>query len=218
MAADLTPYLEADEFLAKTNVGDGGAASPELVAQLGAVDRIVDHSLGWAPGMFNTHAGVYVFDGSGRATLPLQDTAGRQYALTAATAIGIDTDNDLTYDGYEWLLSSAWVRGLPESNGLLGLPFEELEILSFIAAAPLSVWPARRAMVQIDGTFGYATVPEEIKELVAHTLHDLREAHVAGATGTPPTYEGIQSQLSNQTWRIWLQVKAEHNRRIPGLA
>lgn len=214
MARD-TAYISPQEFAQIAGGGGSGNIPSGLIEQIASADRMLDYSLGYAPGMFNTHSGIYDFDSVGGARLYLRDGLDRVYPFTAITSIGIDTENDLTYDGYSWTLADAWVRPMPENNDDLGLPWEALDIFAFVSGAPLATWPVRRAAVRVTGTFGHATVPERVKQLVAHTVHDLRDAHVAGGSGTPPTYDGIQMSLTPQTWRVWLSVKAEFNRRVP---
>ena len=220
-ALDLTiPYITAAEYFDRIGAQEY-TETETIAAQLIAVSRLVERSLWLQPGAFQSHTGTYTFDGKGGTKLPLTDHLGRVYLLTATPtdAIGIDTENDATYDGLQWDLDEAWLRGLPENNDQFGEPFEAIEIMSFISGAERGNWPNRPAAVKFTAcTFGWAAVPRLIEDFCAHLLHDLRDAHLAGASGELPSMEALEGSITKETWRTWLAIEATFSRKIPGMA
>ena len=214
----LDAYATDTQYRART--GDKGTGTDTtLNAQLLLASRLLERSLRVMPGAFNTHTGTYIFDALGGTVLRLRDRAGLGYFLQTITAnsLGIDLDLDKTYDYYTLDLADAWVRGLPENAAAFSEPFTAIELLSHISTADPTRWPELVAGVRIVGTWGWAAVPNAVIDLTVHLVHDLRNAHQAGATLEVPTIDGSMP-LSNQTWRLWNEMKARYGRRIPAVA
>lgn len=179
---------------------------------------MIERSLGLCPGAFNTVASsARTFDAYGGRELWLRDRERMAHPFTAIAAdgIGIDTDVDATYDGKVIDLTDAWVRGLPDSADVFSRPYYGLELLPISSADP-STWPMRPASVRITATWGWAAVPGEVLELTVHLARDLIEGHLGGAVVELPTLEGAGGlPLTQQTWRIWRELRQSMSRKLP---
>ena len=215
----LSAYATAAQF--RLRVGSKAAASDaDLDAQLLLCSRLVERSLQVMVGAFNSHTATYTFDARGGALLSLRDRAGRGYFLQAINAdgLGIDSELDGTYDGYVLDLNDAWLRGLPESAVAGSEPYSMLELLGHLSSASPSRWLDQPANVRIAGTWGWAAVPGAILELTVSIVHDLRQAHLGGATLEVPALDGGGFPMRDDSWRLWREVKALYGRRAPTLA
>lgn len=216
----LDAYATEAEYIARVG-SQASTGNTTLQAQLVTATRLLERSLGWAPGAGNSNTGIRTFDAHGGTVLRLRDSDGRQEFLQSidADGLGIDSEDDGTYDGYSLDLDDAWLRGLPENAAAHSEPYEALELLTFLSTCQPSVWPTRRAVVQITGTWGWAAVPGVLKELTVHLTHDLIEAHAGGATLEVPTLDAAgPGLLQDQTWRLWREARAMYNRRLPAVA
>ena len=130
-----------------------------------------------------------------------------QYGLCAKSnpieAVLVQTNTPTgTFDGYTFDETTAWIRGLPENAGAESEPVYALEILSSRSGVTLTTWPNRPASIRITGTFGWAAVPQVIKDLVIHRTIELRDALKAGSTGELATFDGGIPMRSNTTWLL----------------
>lgn len=209
-------YADVAYFQARNTGGTAVSNATALGEDLIAGSRLFDRQVGVHDGAFNSHTATYTFDSIGGLVLWLRDRSGGAYFLqsVADAGIGIDTELDGTFDGYAWDLDDAWLRGLPDNAAAFGVPFNALEILPHITTAPLTRWPDGRARVRIEGTWGWATVPDMVKQTVVSMTRELRDHFGAGAFGAQERY-GDELPLSNQTWRLIASAKAEYGRRIP---
>jgi len=194
----------------------GAGTDATLDAELLGVSRLLEKSLQVAPGAFNSVAtSARVFDGFGEPILYLRDRADRAYFLQSIDTDGLKIDEDLdgSYDDYTWDFADAWVRGLPENAAAGSEPFTAIEIRP-VTTAPRTTFPNLPGCIQITGTWGWAAVPELIKQLVCHRTNALRGAQLAGAT---PTMPGIDSGIPLGPRTGWLFKEAErlYGRRLP---
>lgn len=211
----LDAYATAAQFRARTGSKASGADT-ELDDQLLEASRLVERSLGVHSGGFNSHTGTYTFDAFDDPVLYLRDREGMLYFLqtVGANAIGVDSEGDGSFDGYQFDFDDAWVRGLPENASALSRPYTAIELLP-IASATLTRWPDRPAAVRItSGTFGWATVPTTILELTVHLTHSLRQAHLADNMGNIPAIDQTLPLSPNAVW-YWRLAEREYKRRLP---
>lgn len=213
----LDAAVTAVEYHARTSAK--GDPDGELDPQLKSATRLLERSLRVMPGAWNTHTGTYIFDAHGGSLLRLRDTTGLRYYLRTITAdsLGLDTEQDGTYDGYSLDLDDAWVRGLPENAASFSEPFHSLQILSHLSTASPALWPTQVASVRIAGTWGWAAVPGPIKELVTNIVQDLRSGHLAGAGLDVPIIDEAMG-LSPKPWRLWLEMREQYSEKLPGVA
>lgn len=211
--AQLDPYAELDEYRARNRVT--GERDSLAVAELLTLNsRRLEKMLHVAPGYFNTHAATYVFDAYGGSVLDLRDRAGMAYCLTAITAdsLALDTDGDGSYDDYTLDLDDAWVRGLPENAASQSEPFMSLELLP-LTSATITTWPDAPASVQIAGTWGWATRPPAVREVVIALTRDLRETHLAGATMQLQGPDGEVFDVRPDTFSRFMALASLYGRR-----
>ena len=201
-------------------IGDKAtAADATITAELTVMTRQLERALMLAPGYFNASSAsqARVFDGNGRDTLQLRDSAGYAYCLTAIATDGIAIDSDLdgSYD-YTLDLADAWVRGLPENAAAHSEPFTAIQLRP-LSSATLTIFPRLPGCVQITGTWGWAAVPQIIQDLVIHRTHELRQGLSAGATGAVAAFDGVE-QMQPKT--LWLFREAErlYGRQLPVFA
>lgn len=215
----LDAYADAAYYEARNTGGAAVSGSASLDEDLEAASRLLDAELGVQDGAFNNHTATYTFDATGGAILRLRDEAGRQFFLQSVQndGIGIDLDLDGAYDRYQLDLSDAWVRGLPGNAAALSRPFTALEILGHLSTAAPSHWPNQRAAVRINGTWGWASVPEVIRALTVTVARELRDLYGAGSLGQ---YERLDESipLARDTRRLIGSMKRRYGRRIPAVA
>lgn len=206
----LDAYVTVEEYEARAT---GGRVTDDtaLPEELAAASRLFDHEMGLAPGALNDVAATRVFSGQGRSVLSLVDGEG-QYLLRTVSADGIavDTDGDGTAD-VTFDLSDTWCAGLPRNAAAAGKPYDALELLPH-AAALVAVWPAGRWNVSVTGAWGYAAVPQGVKETVVSMTRDLRDHHAAGS-GNAPQAADASWPLSQQTWRLIRSLKQQFSYR-----
>ena len=202
-------------------IGDkASAADATITAELTVMSRQLERALMLAPGYFNASATsqARVFDGNGRDTLQLRDTAGYAYCLTAIATDGLAIDSDLdgSYDDYAFDLTDAWVRGLPENAAAHSEPFTAIQLRP-ISAATLTIFPRLPGCVQITGTWGWAAVPQIITDLVIHRTQELREAMKSGQTRELPSFEGGVSMSKTTSW-LYREAERLYGRQLPVIA
>ncbi len=210
----LDAYVSLAEYRARTG-SKATAADATLTAQITAVARLMERSLGVAAGAFNSvTSAARVFDGGGRNILHLRDREGHLYFLQTIDADGlaIDDDMDGAYDDYLLDFNDAWVRGLPENAAVNGEPYTSIELRPLSAATMLR-FPALPGCVRITGTWGWSAVPGIIKELNAHLTHDLEQAQLVDETGSLPAIDS-SLPLSDQTWRFWRLAERHYGYRV----
>lgn len=215
MALDLTTVVSVAQYRARVAPAETGSDAT-LDAHLLAGTRLAERSLGLAPGMLQDQAAeTFDFDSTGGQVLFLRDGAGRQLLLRSTTSIGIDTEQDGTFDGETHdLEDDAWIRGHPDTAAAMSEPYTALELLGHLSGAERSVWPVQRASVRIAGAWGWASTPEPLVDFVAHMVHDIREAHAGGATLDVPTIDGGGLRLQDDTWRLWNRIASEYGHRM----
>jgi hypothetical protein len=207
----LDAYATIDEYTART--GDK-TTSPNatLTAQLLGTSRLLERDLELMPGAFNSAASQVIYvDGHGGTRLWLRDTRGLGFFVQSidANGIGIDSENDGTYDGYALDLADAWVVG----NGTND-PHTRLDLLPWVTAATVSAWPDRPRAVKLTCTTGYAAVPPMIVDLVCHRTYELRESMKDGGAGVLPGFDGGTPMRPQTAW-LWKNAEAMYGRRLP---
>ncbi len=208
----LDPYLSADEFRQRVDSTDTRTDHAALLGEvLASVSRHVEHRLGVAVGYFNSDAGTRTFDGSGSARLWLRDDAGRAYCLTALTTVEVDHDGD---GAHELALPTAALRRLPQNAAAEERPWTSLELLP---AAPLSVWPPHPGAVRITGTWGWASIPGQVKTLVAMIANQVLKLQQAGPLSTLANLDEVV-QLTPGVPHLLRELEADVGRRIAVLA
>jgi len=207
----LDAYVSKDEYNARANrtaTADDATLTEELVA----ASRLFDHLMGLAPGAINAVASAtLVFSGRGRARLRLDDTEGQHLIRTVGTdGIAVDTDGDGVADE-SFDLGDTWCVGLPRNAAAASQPYDSFELLPY-SAAVLTEWPEGRWNVSITGAWGYAEVPEGVKDAVVSMTRDLRDHHAGGGAGA---YQQVDAALplSDQTWRIIRAIKSQFSYR-----
>jgi hypothetical protein len=211
----LDAYATDTQYRARTgdkSIGTDANLNQELLA----ASRLLERALGVAAGAFNLSTSTQrTFDAHGGTVLYLRDREGRQHFLNTvgADGIGVDADAGGAFNDYTLDFADAWVRGLPENAALGSEPFTAIELLP-ITSATLMRWPDRVAATRITATWGWTAVPQPIVALAIHLVHDLRDAHLAGAVLDLP---GIDRSLPLQddTWRLWLDLRRLYSRALP---
>lgn len=201
-------------------IGDKAtAADATITAELLAMSRQLERALWLAPGYFNASATgqARIFDGNGRDTLHLRDSAGYGYCLTAIATDGLAIDSDLdgAYDDYTLDLADAWVRGLPENAAAHSEPFTAVQLRP-LSGATLTTFPRGRGSVQITGTWGWAAVPQIIQDLVIHRTHELRQGLSAGAMQSVAAFEGAEPMQPRTAW-LFREAEKLYGRKLPVL-
>lgn len=216
MAIDLSSLATIEEYRNKTGdfgTGDGSGLLDELEAQT----RQLEHELHVASGQFVSHTETYVLWGSGEERLWLRDSNGMAYFLRTvpSDAIGIDTDEDGTYDGYTWDLGDAWVEGRPENAIVQAGAFSSLLILPGRSSS-LAVWP--KVGIQFAAcTWGLpstSTLLPLLRDVVIYRTHLLRENIKGGATQELPSFDGALPLQNRVSW-LMKRIEDHIGRRIP---
>lgn len=211
----LDAYATAQQFRdARGDVASGYSASLEL--GLITMSRLLERRLRVAPGGWNdSGSDTRVFDAHGGQILWLRDREGRAYFLQTATySVGIDSEGDLTYDGYTIDQDDTFLRGIPDNNSDHSEPFHSLELLPFMTSATVTSWPDRVSSVRITGSWGWPEVPPIITELVIHRTGELIDAQKAGSTGELASFDGGIPMQPNTAW-LFKQAEEEFSRKIP---
>lgn len=209
-------YATSADYRART--GDQTAGDdPTLIAQLTSVQRELERALGLHLGAFNSHEDEYTFPGDGTDLLRLRDSSGAGYFLQSVQTDGItlDTNNDGSFDGYALDFADAWVQPLPENAAAFSEPYTEIRLLALSGADPVC-WPNRGGSIKIDGTWGWATVPDIIVDLVCHRTHELRTALKEGGVGTIPAFDTEATMRPSTAW-LWREIEHLYGRWVPVL-
>lgn len=218
MAEVADAYVDAAYYQARNTSGASVASAQRLGEDLLAMSRAFDYECGLAPGTLNDVADVTLYlDGRGGPRLPFRDDVERLWLVRSITGIGIDSENDGTYDGVTLTLSDAWVAGYPANNAVVGKPYEGLELLTYLSACTPSAWPKRPRAVRLQCTLGYATMPEQVKQVICAITRELRDEIGAGAAQEFQRFDESMP-LSSQTWKQIARLKAEFSRRLPAVA
>ena len=202
-------------------IGDKAtAADATITAELTVMSRQLERALMLAPGYFNASATsqARIFDGNGRDTLQLRDTAGYGYCLTAIATDGLAIDSDLdgSYDDYTFDLADAWVRGLPENAAAHSEPFTAIQLRP-LSSATLTIFPRLPGCVQITGTWGWSAVPQIVTDLVIRRTHELRQGLVAGAMQAVPAFDGAEPMQPRTAW-LFHEAERLYGRKLPVIA
>lgn len=200
----LSAYATAAQYRAA--VGDKASATDAtLDAQLLTISRLLEKAMSLAPGAFNSASSqTLIFDGKGGTQLRFRDDAGLQYFVqsVASDGIGIDTEDDGTYDGYALDLNDAWVAGFPANAAAMSEPYRGIELLSYLGTCNPTSWPYRKRAVRISCTTGWASVPQVIQDLVIHRAQEWREALKSGQTRDLPSFDGGIPMSATTSWEF----------------
>ena len=211
-------YADIAYYEARNTSSVSVADASRLAEDLLAMSRAFDFECGLAPGTLNDVADVTLYlDGRGGVRLPFRDDAERLWLVRSITGIGIDSENDGTYDGVTLTLSDAWVVGYPANNAVVGKPYEGLELLTYLSTCTPSSWPKRPRAVRLQCTLGYETMPDQVKQVICAITRELRDEFGAGAA---QDYQRLDESLplTSQTWKQIARLKAEFSRRLPVVA
>ena len=219
MALDLTAYATTTEY--RDRNGRVSTDSDVLLsAFLLSVSRVIDRRLGVSPGHFKPQTALtYYVTARGGTLLRLRDERGEQLFLRTATAIGIDSERDATYDGSTMVLGTdAWVRGFPVNSATSSEPFTALSILPGVLNADPTEW-GDCYDVRVTGTWGWAATPGAIKDRVIGLTRELAEVHSSGASSLwsgSMTIEQIDNAItSTPTARALMYLlEMEYNYRV----
>lgn len=215
----LDAYVSADQFRAATGDSATGTDST-LNAQLLGVSRLLERALGLPPGAFNSASDQTLYlDAYGGDLLRFRDERGFQWFVQSVDAdgIGIDSENDGTYDGHTLDLGDAWVVGWPANAEAGGEPYRGLRLLTFLGTCNPSSWPSRKRAVRIQCTTGWAAVPQIITDLVIHRTQELREGLKAGASGDIPAFDAGVPLRPSTTW-LFQEAERLYGHRLPAVA
>lgn len=221
MVIDLTTYATDDDYRAR--LGDKGRdESTILDGQLLTTCRLMERSLGLAPGAFNSWAEALTFDGPGRnldgkrTRLWLRDTAGRQFFLQSieADGVGLDTEQDGTFDGetLDPTTADKWVVPGTPNEALIGESFRYIDILQDRTDRTRSEWLRFPQSIQVTATWGHATIPPVIVDLVVHRCQELREGLKGGSIGELPGFDSGAAMSPQSAW-MWREVEERFGRK-----
>ncbi|MGE3856994.1 MAG: hypothetical protein AB7G21_08575 [Dehalococcoidia bacterium] len=214
----LDSYATAAEYL--TGTGNKATADALMLTQLTGMSRLLEKSLQVMAGAWNTHTGTYVFTAPGGGSrLRLRDEDGRQYFLQAIATdgLGVDSDRDGLYDDYTLDFADAWVRGLPANAAAHSEPYRSIELRA-LDGATITSFPSSPGAIEIEGTWGWATVPDSIKRLVIHRTHELRQAMPTGAAEQLPSFDAGDAPMAPNVFWLWKEAERRYGRRLPGFA
>lgn len=212
-------YVDATYYLARNTGGSSVSDSDRLDDDLLAMSRAFDNECGLAPGTLNSVTEVdLVFDGRGGPRLDFRDDTSRLWLVRDITTIGIDSENDGSYDGHSLTLADAWVAGFPANNATVGKPYAGLEFLTYLSTCNPSEWPKRKRVVKLSGcTLGYATMPVQVQAIVSDWTRELRDKAGAGAAADLERF-GESMPLSNGLFHQIQRLKREFNRSLLAVA
>lgn len=204
----LDAYATAAEYRDRTNKTDT-ADDADILEQLKAASRMLEYELRCAPGFFNASSSAQVrYFTSPRAgrVVRLTDERGLQHVITTidTDGIAVDTNGDGTFDYTVDPAGETWIVGRPYNAATLSEPFEAFELLDR-SAATFTAWPTYQRAIRVTGTWGWAAVPDMIRELVVKMARDMRDSEEAGAAGS---LSGVA--LKTDTWRLWLSAKQQY--------
>lgn len=190
-------------------------SDPSIDAMLVGVTRLLERDLSLSEGAFNSYTATHYFNATGGSLLTLEDTDGYSYFLqdTNANGVGIDTEEDGTYDGYTLDLDDAFLIGMPENSSTK--PFTQLRLMDW-PTATITTWPIQARSVKIAGTWGHASVPDIITQLTIRLTRLLLDSHKGGGAQIIP---GIEDMIKlpdapKEVRGIWYSVKQQYGRRL----
>lgn len=204
-------------YVTATNYRDrNGRTSSDFDVQLGAlaiaVSRIYDRRNGIAPAQYAPQSAMTIDVRShGGSLLQLRNDRGEQYFLRTATAVGIDSENDRTFDGYSLVLGTqAWLQGYPLNATNEGEPFTALELYPGVASASPTVWPDG-VLVRITGDLGYAAVPGAVVQRCSNIMRELVEV---GFGGPQVDMQAVEAAITGNRYTVSL-LEDGYRRRMP---
>jgi hypothetical protein len=217
MAIDLTtPAASAADFRDR----NGRVSSNDdttIAALLLMGTRLVERRVGLAPGMLLPQAALtFTYTATGGPLLRLRDERGFQHLLQTATAVGIDSERDGTFDGYSLVLgTTAWLRGYPVNAAALGEAYTGLSLLSGVSSGSPTTWTDGDE-VRVTGNFGCAATSAmrlALKERIIGIVRELNDAHHAGgAISMQAMEDAIERVPAART--ILRMVEQEYNYRL----
>ena len=216
-------YGTAAEYRARVGLTSTDDDS-DILEQLKSGAREIEGGLGLPLGAFNSSE-VNVtryFNGSGTSRLRLRDDEGLLNAIQAIDAEGVqvDTDRDGAFATTFDPATEAWVAAFPFNASERSEPWTGIRLLPISGATAsvgevLTVFPEGIRNVRLIGTWGWAAVPDLIRELNVKVTRDVRDSLTAGPGGE---LEMLDSGVvvRGDTWRFWLSARARYSHKIPG--
>ena len=136
--------------------------------------------------------------------------------------VQVDTTGDGTFDTTFDPTDEAWVVAEPYNASEGGEPWTALRLLP-ISGAVVSVgeilqkFSSGRHNIAVVGTWGWAAVPDLIRELNVKLTRDMRDSLVAGPSGELHMLDnGVV--VRGDTWRFWKRAEQRYSHRIPAVA
>jgi hypothetical protein len=209
-----TPYATTSEYRER-NGRVSTDSDTTLAALILSLSRVVDRRLGVGPAGIAPQSAVTLTFRSpdGGRLLYLRDEQERQHFLRTATAIGIDSEGDNTFDGYTLVLGTdTELRGYPINATTYGEPYTALELMPGVSGASPAAWP-KGAEVRITGNWGYTAIPGAIKDRVISLTRELVQVHLGGALTDEMINAALEANIGARSLMHLLEM--EYSRRIP---
>ena len=204
-------YATFAHYQARQGVDD--AAKPMVEETLQAMSRYLDRKLHMVPGGFGPiDNATFLFDGVPGDTLHLRDGEGAVYPLRTVVPDGIRPDfartGDYSTTQFKWDLDDPFIWPIPRNGAQIERPYRALQ-LRRIGGSPATIWPYSDGAVQITGDWGWAAVPDAIRELVIYLARDIADSQQGGAAAIlAPLEQGVA--LQDDTGRIWRMVQQQY--------
>ncbi len=222
MALD-SAYAAAAQYRARVGLTSTDDDS-DILEQLQAGAREIEGNLGLPLGAFNASEAAVTryFDGSGTSRLRLRDDEGLVNAIQTIDVEGIqvDTDRDGAFATTFDPTTEPWVVPFPFNASERSEPWNGIRLLPLSGATAsvgevLTVFPEGVHNVRLIGTWGWAAVPDLIRELNIKITRDIRDSLVAGPGGE---LEMLDSGVvvRGDTWRFWLSARRRYSHKLPG--
>lgn len=210
-----TQYATIAQYRAANQDAQTGTDTT-LDALLVGTSRLLERDLALMEGAFNDHTGTYYFGANGGSLLTLEDTDGYGYFLrsVSGSGIGIDTEFDGTYDGIALALAAnTFIVGQPENTATQ--PFTQLRLLPW-PTATITAWPTGPRTVKINGSWGYAAVPDLITQLTIRLARLLRDSHIGGGAQVIGSIDDLVRlpDAPREVRGIWYSVKQVYGRKM----
>lgn len=215
----LDAYATAAEYRARTDK-TGTGDDDDILEQLKSTARLLERSLGVAPGSFNSTGTSVVryFTPVFSAECLFIDEDERQNFLISVDTDGlaIDTGQNGAYDTTIDPSGEAWIVLIPRNASGLSLPYTGARVLGHVSGASFARFPEVPYALKVTGVWGHSAVPDIIRELNVKLTRDIRDSLEAGPAGSIGVL-GQAQFLRSDTWRLWKEVQSRWAHRIPGL-
>jgi hypothetical protein len=98
-------------------------------------------------------------------------------------------------------------------SNALTKPFTQLRILPWTAATFTS-WPTTPHSIKINGSWGYATIPDLITQLTIRLTRLLLDSHLSGGAEVIPGIDELMRmpEASREVRGVWYSVKKAYGR------